>query len=128
MKEFCKQGHPRTPENLSPRGACLTCNREWQSNWRKTEGYLAAIRKYRYGVSEEDYSRMFQEQDGLCAICKRPERRVRNGKIQSLSIDHNHETGKVRQLLCDDCNTALGRVEENLDILKAMIEYLGRHS
>jgi hypothetical protein len=82
----------------------------------------------RYGLSQEQFDKMFQEQNGVCAICFRPERSTKNGKLKALSIDHNHSTGKVRKLLCDGCNHALGYAEENTIILASMIEYIRRES
>ena len=60
-----------------------------------------------YGLTLEQYDQMFEEQNGVCAICELPEIRRR------LSVDHNHETGKVRGLLCFICNTRLGIIEND---------------
>lgn len=86
-----------------------------QSDYRKT---LCA----KYGITPEEYDRMHAEQDGRCAICKRPE--IPNRR---LSIDHDHATGKVRQLLCGGCNRGLGDFREDRYLLQAAIEYLTRH-
>lgn len=56
-----------------------------------------------YGITPEDYDRMDAEQDGKCAACARPPLKYR------LAVDHNHDTGKVRGLLCVPCNRALWR-------------------
>ncbi len=61
---------------------------------------------------------MFDEQDGKCMICKKPPR------SRKLAVDHNHQTGEVRSLLCTKCNTALGLVNEDKEILFMMLEYL----
>ena len=61
-----------------------------------------------YGITEEDYDRMYKEQKGVCAICKKPETRQSKGKTTLLCVDHDHETGKVRGLLCHRCNTVIG--------------------
>ena len=60
-----------------------------------------------------------QEQDNCCAICKLP-------FITTECIDHCHTSGKVRGILCRDCNAALGLVKDDVAILKQLIEYLGR--
>lgn len=57
----------------------------------------------RYGVAKPEFDRMYEEQKGLCAVC---------GTSQAVAVDHNHETGTVRALLCLGCNGALGRVED----------------
>jgi hypothetical protein len=76
--------------------------------------------KTTYKMFVEDYDRLLEEQDGCCAICKRPEYKIR------LSVDHNHDTGKIRGLLCHKCNTSLGLMEENEEAIKGMLEYLKR--
>ena len=76
----------------------------------------------KYGISLEDYDRMFEKQNGNCKTCGLPEIN------QRLAVDHCHETGKVRGLLCSRCNLVLGRVEENTETLWNMIEYLKEHS
>lgn len=79
-----------------------------------------------YGLSEEEYQKMLNQQKGLCAICNEPEIRTRNGKTQTLHIDHNHITGEVRALLCSACNVAIGYFREDPQILLAAVEYLRR--
>ena len=73
-----------------------------------------------YGITLEEHTRMFEEQNGVCYLCKKPG----DGRWKKLCVDHDHETGKVRKLLCRSCNTALGQVGDNVDLLKAMIDYL----
>lgn len=73
-----------------------------------------------YGITLEEHTRMFEEQNGVCYLCKKPG----DGRWKKLCVDHDHKTGKVRKLLCRSCNTALGQVGDNVDLLKAMIEYL----
>ncbi|HLX52361.1 MAG TPA: endonuclease VII domain-containing protein, partial [Aquella sp.] len=82
--------------------------------------------KQSYGISLKEYNSLKKAQNNLCAICnKRPETRVT--KKYRLCVDHNHATGKVRGLLCFGCNSALGYVNENKDIIKNMIKYLDLH-
>jgi len=69
-----------------------------------------------YGITIQDYDRMLEEQRGVCAICKKPE------KNRKLAVDHDHETGRVRGLLCTNCNNTLGWLERNVD---AAMKYLG---
>lgn len=63
---------------------------------------------------------MFDKQGGCCAICGTHQSEL----INKLCIDHNHITGAVRGLLCSKCNSALGYVNEDIKILKSVIEYL----
>jgi hypothetical protein len=68
-------------------------------------------RAKKYGVSADEYLRMGEEQGWVCAICGLPEIAQRSGRVMSLAVDHCHETGRVRGLLCGNCNTGLGKVE-----------------
>lgn len=82
-----------------------------------------------YGVTAEDYQRMFLEQGGNCAICKRPERAKsdRTGEVKWLSVDHDHGTNVVRELLCSSCNHTLGHVGDVPELLEAAAAYLRKH-
>lgn len=74
-----------------------------------------------YGITVEDFWDMHKQQKGLCAICNSPESRKLNGAVAHLVVDHCHETGKVRGLLCHKCNTGLGHVEKREWLLKAIV-------
>ncbi|TDI97076.1 MAG: hypothetical protein E2O29_01530 [Deltaproteobacteria bacterium] len=76
--------------------------------------------KQRYGITLEDYNRMFKRQKGKCAICCIPESMIK----KRLSVDHNHKTKKVRGLLCDRCNNGLGRFKDDAKLLRKAIRYL----
>lgn len=74
--------------------------------------------KEAYGITLEDYDRMLKDQSGVCKICaKTPGKRA-------LCVDHDHKTGAVRGLLCDQCNFALGHFNDNPVLLKNAIKYL----
>jgi len=70
-----------------------------------------------------DYEAMSEAQGGLCAICKQRSNHPRG----HLDVDHEHVTGKVRALLCNNCNAALGRVNDNVQTLQEMIQYVETH-
>lgn len=76
----------------------------------------------RYGITPEQYDAMFYEQGGGCAICGREDSGRKNHKL--LCVDHDHKTGKVRGLLCDECNNGLGRFQDDPELLMAAINYL----
>lgn len=81
----------------------------------------ARLRQYqftRYGITEADYNAMALAQEGCCAAC---------GDAKPLAIDHDHATGKVRGLLCRECNIALGLVLDDGTRLRRLLEYLGAH-
>jgi hypothetical protein len=79
-----------------------------------------------YGLSLEEYDAMLKAQDGLCAICGGGEETLRNGRKWHLNVDHDHDTGKIRGLLCAGCNSAIGLLKENTDIMLNAIEYVRR--
>jgi hypothetical protein len=85
-------------------------------------------RERRFGVSRREYAEMYKQQNGVCAICSQPETATRKSVVKSLAVDHNHTTGKVRGLLCSACNTAIGKMRENPEILASAIQYLERHT
>lgn len=111
---------------------CSICRRECSSNHDiKTRSHL----KRKYGITVQDYDRTFKEQNGLCAICFQPETAINGNRypastktIKRLSIDHNHQTGEVRKLLCHACNVTIGTAKENPALLRACAEYLERHN
>jgi hypothetical protein len=72
-----------------------------------------------YGITPDDYFLMLEEQDGVCALCAQPERHQQAGRIVRLSVDHCHETGAVRGLLCRSCNSGLGVLENALFVAAA---------
>lgn len=74
--------------------------------------------KRKYGITLEVYQILFEQQNGVCAICKRSEER------RTLAVDHNHKTGKVRGLLCGSCNRALGLFNDDPEILATAREYV----
>lgn len=98
------------------------------ANPEKTSRVVRANQlKSKYGINQQDYNNMLKEQNGVCAICGLPEKANNpnnNGKKKGLSIDHCHETGKVRGLLCGNCNTGLGYFKDNLDLLASTTSYL----
>lgn len=78
----------------------------------------------KYGITTEEYEVMLLEQGNVCAICLKPESR-RTGKetIDKLSVDHCHETGVVRGLLCHKCNSGIGFLGDNAENLPRLINY-----
>jgi len=98
-------------------------NRKWlRLNRVKSKGYKL---KASYDLTMENYNKMLIEQNGVCAVCKNPENtKHRSGCTNRLSVDHNHTTGKIRQLLCTRCNSLIGMSKENISTLLAAVDYL----
>jgi len=105
-----------TPARVAARKRRQTETPEERTARRKRE---ARERAYaRYGITLAEFETMNEAQNGLCAICdKQPNR-------EFLDVDHCHETGKVRGLLCNKCNQALGLLGDDLSIVMRVYTYL----
>ena len=86
--------------------------------------YIERSLKKNYGLTLDDYNKMFNEQQGCCAICGIHQSELK----RALDTDHNHKNGQIRQLLCNSCNRLLGHSKENIEILKLAIKYLEKHN
>lgn len=107
---------------------CKLCkcarDKTYDLNVDKKKQYFRHVRNL-YGLTQEEYNKMFFEQDNKCKICKNPEKVItKKGIIKLLSVDHCHTTGKVRGLLCQNCNVLLANAKDNIDILESSIIYL----
>lgn len=91
---------------------------------QRSPEYHAKFRDYdyqrNYGITTEDYNRMFTEQEGKCYICDTHQSKLKN----RLSVDHCHKTNKVRKLLCQKCNQGIGLFNDNPELLKKAMEYV----
>jgi ribosomal protein L19E len=138
-------------DKTSPDGltrACKACRNTYQRRLNKETGagkrrndnskeyrkryYADEGRKRRYedkrlqrefGISIETYEQMYDAQKGRCGICDKPET---SSRAKKLAVDHCHETGKVRGLLCQRCNRALGLFKDNYRYLEEAVSYLRR--
>lgn len=111
-KDSAKEWRKNNPEKVRQR---------WQSR-----SYLTRLDHHlrgKFGITLADYNEMLEQQEGLCAICRQPPRGQRR-----LVVDHCHETGKVRQLLCHPCNSGMGLLQDNPELLAKAIQYLERHT
>lgn len=113
---------------------CKTCDNEARkrSKDNNPEANWKSIRrsnlKNKYGLTLEDYENMLKLQNECCAICKLhiSENKV-SGRFNSLSVDHCHDTGKIRGLLCNQCNRAIGMLGDKPDNVLKAYEYLMNH-
>lgn len=98
---------------------CKACYPKFLEKQRN-DYYLGA-----YGIDLTDYNRMFAEQKGLCAACGFPESRInkKTGKPKQLHVDHCHKTRRVRGLLCNNCNSALGLLQEDPARIAGLLAY-----
>jgi hypothetical protein len=119
---------------------CTSCGRKLElSNFHKRSNRFSATSSHckkctkdrvsersllvHYNITKKDWNEMFEAQNGNCAIC---------GKHQSefkriFNVDHDHLTGKVRALLCFKCNTGIGSLNDDIELLEKGIIYLKKH-
>lgn len=71
-----------------------------------------------YGITLDHYNELLARQGGACAICHE------NKDVRNLAVDHCHETGKVRGILCQRCNRALGLLRDDTSLMRSAIMYL----
>jgi hypothetical protein len=105
-------------------GYCKNCKVKQVKEAHKPVMWFDAHLKRNYGITLQEHTQMFEEQNGVCAICKGEG----DGKWKKLCVDHDHKTGNVRQLLCRNCNMVLGQVGDNVELLAEMIKYLNKHN
>jgi hypothetical protein len=122
---------------------CRPCHAAWRREWRRSkkgEEYAERQRARkrtqeqserlalnrsdrallkRYGSSLDHYAELLDSQHGRCAICDKPE-----SKLRRLCMDHDHETSRLRGLLCHNCNMGLGRFMDSPTLLQRAIDYL----
>ena len=97
---------------------CKLCSRKKYKDRRNSrklrEMDKNTWRIHKYGIDTEEYNKMYIKQKKVCKMCKKNRPQImKNGDIRSLHIDHNHDTGRIRGLLCTYCNTSLGLLEES---------------
>lgn len=81
-----------------------------------------------YQITKEQYDNMLESQSGVCASCKQPETAFGSTrKIKPLAVDHDHQTGLIRGLLCHVCNTTLGMQKDDPQRLRALADYIEQY-
>ena len=113
----------RNKTSMVRHSTCKECDKKRVKENHDPVVYRNAELQRRYGITQQDYEVMIAEQNNQCAICNATEPGGRHNSGYFV-VDHCHTTGKVRKLLCHNCNTALGLVGDNISTLQKMIEYL----
>jgi len=88
---------------------------------KRRRDVINGLRAIGVGITQELYDQLLSNQDSKCAICRRPPGR------QYLAVDHDHETGEIRGLLCGTCNRALGLLRDSGEVLLAAYNYITRN-
>ncbi len=108
-----------TPEQLKANAERAAKWRADQTPRRKKDQQL----RVKFGITIERYEEMSLEQEHKCAICGQPSKAPR-----ALAVDHCHNTGKVRGLLCGNCNLGMGKLNDSKELLMKAIMYLEKYS
>ena len=130
----CKQENPQPVESFrldsktkTLKSWCNTCSHSAVAAWRianPTKFKASTLKKYWPELSGseslDEYNKLLEAQNHGCGICQIPAKDLKFG----LCVDHCHSTGKVRGLLCDNCNQALGLLKDNSESLQRAIKYL----
>lgn len=98
---------------------CRPCKAEWQRNYnaKNAERIRKKVTLRSWGMTEVQYDALVAAQDGRCAVCRR-------GTVKTLCVDHDHATGQVRGLCCQDCNLGMGQLGDDPDRLERAAAYL----
>lgn len=85
--------------------------------------------KRMFNMSRQEYDERLKVQNYVCAICEQPETatNANTGTLKRLAVDHNHKTGIIRDLLCWRCNGTIGKINEDLNLLEKIKQYLIKH-
>jgi Recombination endonuclease VII len=104
----------------------------WARKWKsrriknpKEEYNRNLIRNF--GITIDDYENILIKQNHVCAICEEIETETNKGNIKNMAVDHCHKSGNIRELLCTRCNRALGSINDSVELLQKMINYLNKH-
>jgi len=113
----------RDPERLAKKRAAA---RENQRKFRATnpKAWLNGRLRSIYGITLDAYETMLKKQGGVCKICRKAETAQRKGKTVKLSVDHCHDTKKIRGLLCGKCNRGIGFFDHDPQLLRRAAQYV----
>lgn len=140
----CKHGHTTRWSNG---GGCVDCSRAaviahsktekgraYRAKWRRQPRVRAKEREYavwyskrwRYGIEKEHFEALLERCGWKCESCSKELQR--NSQRNGPCVDHDHETGNVRGILCHSCNRALGLLKDSTSIIQKLLEYLKCHT
>ncbi|EEH7943830.1 hypothetical protein G3O90_004542 [Salmonella enterica] len=99
--------------------------REWYCTTKDAEKARDLHLRTTYGLDSEGYHKLSEKQNHVCAICGNAETATYRGKVKKLAVDHCHQKGAIRGLLCADCNRGIGLFKDNPELLFSAAAYLG---
>ena len=113
--------NPASQRRRGRNARCHACQKVYRETHRARQRDW--LLRQKYGITAAEYDEMYERQGGLCAICHQPEADAR----QSLAVDHCHDHGHVRELLCSTCNRGIGLLKHDPALLHSAISYLERN-
>lgn len=131
VTSFWQKSRKRADGSVTYRAVCKECgvkekllkyHTEGGKEKQKERSFRALMRSY--GITEEIYEQERIKQNYKCCLCGADEKDQHHGRLY---VDHCHETGKYRGLLCNLCNVALGSFKDNVEVIKKSIEYLNEN-
>ena len=128
-RESCKRGHALTPDNVYAYVSkakvlvqeCKICITE--KNHRRADQLRNSHLKRKFNMTSVQFDELLAKQGGVCATCKT----VDPKGMGSFHVDHDHTTGKIRSLLCVNCNRCLGAAKDDPDLLDTLAAYIRKH-
>lgn len=140
MSETCKRGHTIAEVGRYKHGGCRACvalrnKLAWAQNKEQAQERYRAYhelnpeqrsrrwREWRYGLTGDDFEALVEVQEGVCGICQ-----TEPPEGKGLVVDHNHDTGEVRGLLCAVCNSGIGMLKDNADLLRRAVAWVETES
>lgn len=128
LKEWARLYYHKNKEKLKEKRKLYYKNNISKIKQRKSLS-IGEVRNrhyvYKYSITLEKYNELLNQQNGVCAICKKSESTLdKQGNLANLCVDHDHISGKIRGLLCRMCNSALGKFKDDINLLNSAIQYL----
>jgi hypothetical protein len=118
--KICCRAKSKKYRKDNPKRVAESNKKSRKANPQSINRSLRKARLKRYGLTEKAYTNLFVEQGGVCAVCKQSD-------SKALTIDHCHNTGIIRGLLCSACNKAEGLLKSDSNIIRALADYVEYH-
>ena len=116
--------HKRSNRPCGVRSICKDCYKQYPRELKRSEGYTRNYDLQRsYSITTAGYNELLESQGGKCKICGVPQNTL-TGHKKNLCVDHDHNTGKIRGIICDKCNRGIGLLNDSEETLRAALSYL----
>lgn len=120
---YCGQIHQYETRSIKQNAHTKKCPKQAPHNKKYDDRYDGILRRT-FGITLDEYNGMYESQNGLCAICGKPD----EVEGRRLAVDHNHDTGHIRALLCGNCNRGLGNFQDDPEMLVKATRYLIKYA